>query len=183
MQTSGSHVRQTSGVNAGPAEPPFEAPRYRQNATVAGWKEWASIPALGLPWVKAKLDTGARSSALHATDIELFQRDGSEFVRFTTHPWQGSLLDPSTVELPIVDTRQVKSSTGHSQIRAVIEAEVTLGQRTFVTEFTLTSRHHMGLRVLIGRQALRDRFLVDSGTQYACGRPPRAIRVRNRSTE
>lgn len=150
---------------------------------VAGWREWVRLPALGVGPVKAKLDTGARTSALHAFDLETFERDGVPWVRFTVHPWQRTDDDAVAVECPVHDRRTVRSSTGHTQERFVVLAELELLGRTVRTEVTLTRRDEMGFRMLIGREALRQGFVVDSGRSYLGGRPPRKVRRRNRGVD
>lgn len=147
---------------------------------VAGWREWVRLPGLGVGPVKAKLDTGARTSALHAFDIEPFERDGAAWVRFSVHPWQRSAEDAVLVECPVLDRRTVRSSTGHTQERFVVLTEIELLGRTVTTELTLTRRDEMGFRMLVGREALRQGFLVDSGRSYLGGRPPRRVRRKNR---
>jgi hypothetical protein len=146
----------------------------------AGWREWVRLPGLGVGPVKAKLDTGARTSALHAFDLEEFEREGTDWVRFSIHPWQRSADDAVTVECPVHDRRIIRSSTGHTQQRIVVRTEVELVGRTITTEVTLTRRDEMGFRMLVGREALRQGFLVDSGRSYVGGRPPRKVRRRNR---
>lgn len=138
------------------------------------------LPGLGVGHVKAKLDTGARTSALHAFDLEEFERDGVEWVRFSVHPWQRSAEDAVLVECPVHDRRMVRSSTGHAQERIVVLTDVELLGRVVTTEVTLTRRDEMGFRMLVGREALRQGFLVDSGHSYLGGRPPRKVRRRNR---
>src|SRR5690606_30466259 len=96
------------------------------STTLAGWREWVQLTGIGVPWIKAKLDTGARSSALHAFDIEAFDRDGAEWVRFTVRPLQRSTDDEVTVELPVHDRRQVRSSSGHVEERCVVLLPVVL---------------------------------------------------------
>lgn len=147
---------------------------------VAGWREWVSLPGIDVEWIKAKLDSGARSSAIHAFDIHEFPRDDEPWVRFSIHPWQRSGDDSVDVELPIHDRRHVKSSTGHVQERYVVLMDVTLVERTVTAEVTLTSRDQMGFRMLIGREALRQGYLIDSRRSYLGGRPKRAVRRRNR---
>ena len=139
-----------------------------------------SLPGLEVEWIKAKLDTGARSSALHAFDLTEFERDGQAWVRFSIHPWQRSTDDSVDVELPVHDKRQVRSSTGHVQERYVVLMELTLMDRTVTAEVTLSSRDRMGFRMLIGREALRQGYLVDARRSYLGGRPKRAVRRRNR---
>ena len=146
----------------------------------AGWREWVRLPGLGVKNVKAKLDTGARTSALHAFDLTEFERDGAEWVRFSVHPWQRSAEDAVFVECPVHDRRVVRSSTGHEQERVVILTDLSLVGRTISTEVTLTRRDEMGFRLLIGREALRQGFVVDSSHSYLGGRPTRRVRRRNR---
>ncbi|WP_353815258.1 ATP-dependent zinc protease family protein [Agromyces sp. SYSU T00266] len=148
--------------------------------TIAGWREWVRLPQADVGWLKAKLDTGARSSALHAFDVEEFERDGVDWVRFGIHPWQDTDADAATVELPVHDRRVIRSSTGHTQQRLVVLMEVVLHDRPVTAEVTLTNRDEMGFRMLIGREALRNGFLVDAGRSFVGGRAPRDIRRRNR---
>lgn len=147
---------------------------------VAGWREWVRLPGIEVEWLKAKLDTGARSSAIHAFDVHPYQRDGRAWVRFSIHPWQRSREDSVEVELPIHDRRQVRSSTGHVQERYVVLLDVALVDRVVSAEVTLTSRDQMGFRMLIGREALRQGYLIDSRRSYLGGRPDRSVRRRNR---
>jgi hypothetical protein len=148
------------------------------SSTIVGWREWASLPGVGIPWVKAKLDTGARSSALHAFDIE--ELAGGDRVRFKVRPWQKSLEDVVEVECPVHDRRTVRSSSGHSEVRIVVLLDVELAGRTVTAETTLSDRYQMGFRMLIGRQALRQGFLVDSHRSFLGGRAPKQVRRRNR---
>jgi len=138
------------------------------------------LPGIDVEWIKVKLDTGARSSAIHAFDIAEFTRDDEPWVRFSVHPWQRTREDSVDVELPIHDRRRVRSSTGHVQERYVVLIDVTLVDRTVTAEVTLTSRDQMGFRMLIGREALRQGYLIDSRRSYLGGRPQRAVRRRNR---
>ena len=146
---------------------------------VAGWREWIGLPDLDVSWIKAKLDTGARSSAIHAWDIDGFERDGAEWVRFQLHPWQMSDLDAVDVELPVVDRRTIRSSTGHEEERYVVRTKIRLLDRDLSADLTLTNRDEMGFRMLVGREALRGSFLVDPGRSYIGPRPSRATRRRN----
>lgn len=132
--------------------------------------------------MKAKLDTGARSSSLHAFGIEEFTRDGAAWVRFEVHPWQRSAADSVSVELPVHDRRSVRSSSGHSQERYVVLMPIRIHDLTVTAEVTLTRRDEMGFRLLVGREALRQGFLVDSGDSYLGGRPRRVVRRKNRAT-
>ncbi|ADU50052.1 ATP-dependent zinc protease family protein [Intrasporangium calvum] len=149
-------------------------------STPVGWREWVSLPGLGVPWVKAKVDTGARSSSLHAFDIEHLVRAGAPWVRFSVHPWQRSDADAVVVECPIQDERTVRSSSGHAEERIVVVVDLVLGRRTVAAELNLTNRDQMGFRMLIGREALRQGFVVDPRRSYLGGRPRLALRRRNR---
>ncbi|GAB3775139.1 RimK/LysX family protein [Nocardioides ginsengisegetis] len=148
--------------------------------TVAGWREWVSLPGAGVPWVKAKLDTGARSSSIHAFDVEEWEKDGKPWVRFSIHPWQKSDADVVEVEAEVLDVRAVRSSSGQSEDRIVVPMDVTLMGRTITTEMTLSRRDEMGFRMLVGREGLRQGYVVDPGSSYLGGRPPVAMRRRNR---
>ena len=147
--------------------------------TVVGWREWVSLPQAGLDWVKAKIDTGARSSSIHAFDLEVVEVDGQEQVRFSIHPWQKSDDDHVELTLPVLDRREVRSSNGATEQRYAVAMDVTLAGRTITTVMTLSNRDEMGFRMLIGREALERGFLVDSALSYAGGKPRRAVRRRN----
>jgi hypothetical protein len=149
-------------------------------ATVAGWREWVALPDLDVPWVKAKLDTGARSSSIHAFDVEEFDLDGTARVSFAIHPWQRSKADEVRVDLPIVDRRAIRSSTGHEEERLVVRTVITVVGHDLDAELTLANRDEMGFRMLVGREALRGTILVDPGRSYLGGRPRRATRRKNR---
>lgn len=144
---------------------------------VAGWREWAALPDLGIPWIKVKLDTGARTSALHAFDLVELAGDR---VRFSVHPWQESDADPVTVECDVHDRRVVRSSSGHTQERIVVLTAIELAGRTVQAEVTLSNRDQMGFRMLIGREALRQGFVVDPARSFQAGRAPKDVRRRNR---
>lgn len=150
------------------------------HSNTIGWREWANLPSIGVDWIKAKIDTGARSSALHAFDIAE-SSDGAT-VRFGVHPWQASDADVVDVELPVHDRRVVRSSSGHVEHRVVVLLEVMLAGRVVIAETTLTNRDSMGFRMLIGREALRQGFLVDPAASFLGGRAPKPIRRRNRAS-
>lgn len=150
-----------------------------RDVTVIGWREWVRLDSVGVPWVKAKVDTGARTSSLHAFDLQRHDLDGHPWVRFDVHPWQATAEDSVTVELPVHDVRTVRSSSGHEETRYVVLVQLVLGQRSVEAEVTLTDRDEMGFRMLIGREALVQGFLVDPALSYAGGRPGRAVRRRN----
>ncbi|WP_165384207.1 ATP-dependent zinc protease [Leucobacter triazinivorans] len=156
----------------------MSGPHY--SSTPTGWREWVSLNGIGVPWIKAKIDTGAQTSALHATEITEFVRDGAPWVRFEVQPWQVTDDDAVAVELPVHDRRTVRSSSGHAQERPVVLMEIGIAGRTIEAEVTLTDREEMVFRMLIGREALRRGFVVDSAASFLGGKPPRAIRRRNR---
>lgn len=147
----------------------------------AGWREWVSLPGTGVEWVKAKVDTGARTSALHAFDLrEWRDEQHTAHVTFWVNPWQKSTADAVRLTRPVHDRREVRSSSGHAEERVVVLLDVCLVGRQLTAEVTLTSRDEMGFRMLIGREALRQGFLVDAGASYLGGRPGREDRRRNR---
>ena len=148
-----------------------------------GWREWVGFPDHGVEWVKAKVDTGARTSSLHAFDLHTFVVDGQPWVRFEVHPWQRSTGDAVVVEAPVVDVRMVRPSTGDPQMRPVVRMPVRIANRIRTVEFTLTRRDTMGFRMLLGRQAVRHHFLVDPGRSYLGGRPPKKTRAANLARE
>ncbi|XNZ00047.1 ATP-dependent zinc protease [Micrococcus luteus] len=154
-------------------------PETSVETVTVGWREWVCLPEAGVPWLKAKIDTGARTSALHAFDVQQFRRDDHPWVRFEVHPWQTSAKDAVTVELPVVDERTIRSSNGRAEVRQVVMLPLTVAGRTLDAEVTLTDRDEMGFRMLVGREVLSRGFLVDCARSYAGGIPPRAIRRRN----
>jgi hypothetical protein len=153
------------------------------SSTIVGWREWVSLPGVGVPWIKAKLDTGARSSALHAFDIEELSGDEGDRVRFRVRPWQRSETDVVVVECPVHDRRSVRSSSGHAEERIVVLLDIELFGRIVSAETTLTNRDQMGFRMLIGRETLRQGFIVDPGESFLSGRAPQLVRRRNRGRE
>lgn len=154
--------------------------RSTHSNTLTGWREWVSLPDLGVDWIKAKIDTGARTSSLHAFDIQEFERDGEAWVRFRVKPWQDSQEDAVVVESPIYDRRAVRSSSGHAQERLVVQLMIRLVDREVMAEVTLSNRDEMGFRMLIGREALRRGYVVDPARSFLGGRAPREARRRNR---
>lgn len=131
-----------------------------------GWREWAALPTLGIDRIKVKVDTGARTSALHTFRIEPWQRDGQSWVRFWVHPLQRSEAAIRVCSAPVADRRLVRDSGGHQELRYVIRTPVALGNASWPIEVTLTDRDSMGFRMLLGRTAIRGRYLVDPGASY-----------------
>ncbi len=143
----------------------------RQAFPRIGWREWIALPELGVTQIKAKVDTGARSSSLHAWEIEEFSRDGAAWVRFVLHPLQRSIERTIRAEAKLLEYRPVRSSTGHQSLRPVIVTPIVLLGQVWSIELTLAGRDEMGFRMLLGREAVRNRFLVDPGASYLGGKP------------
>ena len=137
-----------------------------KSLSIIGWRERVALPDLGISQIKAKIDTGARSSALHAFDVETFSRDDKTMVRFKVHPYQRDTHRTVSAEAELIDQRQVRNSGGHAQLRPVIQTMVELNGERWLIELTLTNRDVMGFRMLLGRQAVRKRFLVDAGQSF-----------------
>jgi len=133
---------------------------------IIGWREWIDFPSLNIFQVKGKIDTGARSSSLHAFHLHPFQREGKEFIQFRVHPYQRNSRITVQAEAEILDWRHVTSSGGHRQFRPVILVPISLDGQTWSIELTLTNRDVMGFRLLLGREALRKRFLVNPGRSF-----------------
>jgi hypothetical protein len=144
---------------------------------VAGWREWVQFPELNVSSIKAKLDTGARTSALHASDIRVVEREGIAIVTFNFHPShkRPELIQPA--QAPMIAQRWVRSSSGHVELRPVIRTLIQLGEHRWPIELTLTGRHDMGFRLLLGRQALRGHYVVDPGRSYLRGHQVRIRRA------
>jgi len=161
------------------------APKSRDSGkqlSIIGWREWVGLPDLGIKAIKAKVDTGARSSSLHAFDVKEFDRNGERWVRFSIHPEQRSTSKTVITESKIFDVRSVRSSSGKATIRPVIMAEITLLGLTWPVELTLANRDEMGFRMLLGREAFRKRFLVDAGKSFLGGRPKKRINKKKTSS-
>ena len=148
--------------------------------TVIGWREWVELPELCASPVKAKVDTGARTSALHALDLEIRQTGGGRIATFTLHPMQRTAEGAVRVECPILGFRRVRSSNGRVETRPWIVTPLRAGGVEWPIEITLAARDEMGFRMLLGRAALRRRFLVDAGRSFLASRPPRAKRRKRR---
>lgn len=140
--------------------------------TVVGLREWVALPDLGVAGLRAKIDTGASTSSLHATDIEPFERDGEKWVRFTAHLGTVVQLRHRRCEAPLVARKTIKSSNGHAQVRYVISTTLALGDRIWRVEFTLACRKSMRYRLLLGSKALVDgQLVVNPGIKYVQDKP------------
>lgn len=140
---------------------------------ISGWREWVGLPELSIRSIKAKIDSGARSSCLHAFDIETMDREGTPWVRFAVHPIQRNDSKVVWCEAPIHDRRLVRSSNGDVAERIVIRTALKIFGLAWPIDLTLNNRDAMGFRMLIGREAVRGRFLIDSNSSYFAGRPKR----------
>ena len=136
-----------------------------------GWREWVGLPELNIVQIKAKVDTGARSSALHAFAIDPYRKGGQRWVMFIIHPRQKHSEISIECHAPIKDRRIVTDSGGHKQRRYVIETQLLLGQSLITAEMTLTNRDSMLFRMLIGRTTMNNRFIIDPGASYLQGKP------------
>ncbi len=154
---------------------PVVTRRGSSQRPVIGWREWVSLPGLGISAIKAKVDTGARSSSLHAYDVREFDRDGRMMVRFEVHPIQRDSSTTFAAEAELADKRLVRNpgAGGREELRPVIVTDIEIGEQRWPIELTLTRRDAMGFRMLLGRQAVRGRFVVDPGRSFLGRHPER----------
>ncbi len=136
---------------------------------IIGWREWVVLPDLNICKIKVKVDTGARTSALHAFWVDAYKKNHQQWVKFAIHPFQQNTDIVIECDAPVKDRRMVTDSGGHKQRRYVIETSVNLGVYSFMAELTLTDRDTMRFRMLLGRTAMNGRFLVDSRASYLQG--------------
>jgi len=138
----------------------------KKEMKIIGWREWIHLPQLKMKNIKAKVDTGARTSSLHAYDIERFYKGSQKWVRFKVHPDQKDTKKVVKCEAKVLEYRKIKSSNGATELRPVILTEANLGGVIWPIELTLTNRDEMGFRMLLGRASIRGEFLVDTGKSY-----------------
>ncbi|GEP51781.1 alpha-L-glutamate ligase [Flavobacterium noncentrifugens] len=143
-----------------------------QNKVILGSEEWFSFPDLGIPTIKARVDSGAKTSALHAINIAPFVREGNNWVKFDINPIQNNLKTVIHCEAPLIDKRIVKSSSGFREQRYVIQTTLDIGDTNWTIEMTLTNRDSMGFRMLLGREAMSGRVLVDPEQSYLLAAQP-----------
>lgn len=136
---------------------------------IVGSEEWCSFPELGIPAIKARVDSGAKTSSIHAFNIHKFRRSGESWISFEVHPLQGDRRTVIRCEQPILDKRVVKSSSGISETRYVIAAKIKVGEESWDIEITLANRDSMGYRMLLGREAMSGRMLVDPSLSFCLG--------------
>jgi ribosomal protein S6--L-glutamate ligase len=142
-----------------------------QSKIILGSEEWCSFPELGIPTIKARVDSGAKTSALHAINIAPFKKESQNWVKFDINPIQNNVKTVIHCEAPLVDKRVVKSSSGFREERYVIQTNLEIGNSNWLIEMTLTNRDSMGFRMLLGREAMSGRVLVDPEQQYLLGQP------------
>jgi hypothetical protein len=158
----------------------MDARHLAKNPLTIGWREWVSLPDLDVDAVKAKIDTGARTSALHAFRMERFEREGEAWVRFELHPIQRSRAMAVTSEARIIDERSVRSSNGRVDRRYIIKTLLRLGDVAWPIELSLANRDEMGFRMLLGRTALRGRTVIEPGRSFLLGTAPARLIHRHR---
>jgi hypothetical protein len=146
-----------------------------QEVSTIGWREWVLLPDLGLPEIKAKIDTGARTSCLHAFSVEPFIKDGKQWVRFGIHPHQDDTETEVFSEAEVIDKRMISDSGGHKEERYVIATEVELANQRWPIEITLTNRDTMLFRMLLGRTAMANRIIVDPGKSFLFGKAKKKV--------
>lgn len=135
-----------------------------------GWREWSVLPDLGIPAIKAKIDTGAKTSALHTFGIEPFTQNKTAFVRFWVHPLQRNESFAIECVAPVKDERIVSDSGGHKEMRYIIETQIQIGVKSWRIEMSLTNRDTMRFRMLLGRRAMQDNIVVHPAASYLNGR-------------
>lgn len=138
---------------------------------IIGAREWCSLPDLGIKLIKAKIDSGAKTTALHAEDLIKFSKNGDEWIKFSLHPLKSKPQFIVQCEAKIIDTRIVKSSNGTKEERFVIETQLLLGNLSYPIQVTLTNRELMGFQMLLGRQAMTNKVLIDCEFRYLLGKP------------
>lgn len=137
-----------------------------KKTNIIGWREWVSLPELGIDKIKAKVDTGARTSALHAFSLKPFKEGDKDRIRFDIHPLQHNTDKIVTCEADIMDLRWVSDSGGHREERYVISTPLTVGDSSWPIEITLTERDTMLFRMLLGRSAIRKRYMVNAARSF-----------------
>ncbi len=147
-------------------KPPKIKRSSRGAKPLIGWREWAILPDLGISRIKVKIDTGAKTSSLHAYDVVVAKRHGKEIVKFKVNPLQRNQRKVIDCEAVLVEWRQVTDSGGRRTLRPVIETRIMMGAREVLAEVTLISRDAMGFRMLIGRQAISSVWMVDPAKSY-----------------
>lgn len=151
----------------------MKRPRKKPPVLTIGWREWVGLPDLGINAIKAKIDTGARTSAIHAWNIREYEIEGVPWVSFDLHPVQRNNAISVSCTAPVKTTRDIRSSNGQIEHRVIIRTPLQLGERIWPIELSLTNRDAMGFRLLLGRAAVRRRKVrIDPGRSFLIPRPP-----------
>ena len=154
----------------------MSAPESSTDRRVLGWREWVALPDLGIPAIRVKLDTGARSSSLHVEAIEEFRRDDIDWVRFKLDPVSRSRSSSRRrarwIEAPLLDRREVTDSSGGVSLRPFIRTDVLIADQRYAIEINLTNRRGMLFPMLLGRTAMQARWLIDPEQSYVLGDAP-----------
>lgn len=148
-----------------------------ESITTVGWREWVSLPELGIKKIKAKIDSGARTSCLHTFSLEPFEKNGKKWIRFGIHPFQRNTDKELFCEAEIFDERIVSDSGGHREKRYVIKTLLLLADKSWPIEITLTNRDTMRFRMLVGRTAMKDKIHINPESSYLCGKPAAKIKT------
>jgi len=143
--------------------------KIKSKKMAIGWQECCALPNLGIEKIHAKVDTGAKTSALHAVNIELFNKADVQYIRFDVYPHQYDQDALKQCEAEVLDQRYVMSSSGQKELRYVIKTLLVIGKKTWEIELTLTNREPMNFRMLLGREALKRRVLINTGRRYLQG--------------
>lgn len=140
-----------------------------KESLLVGWREWASLPMLNTPLIKVKIDTGAKTSALHAYDLEILEMSSKKYAKFVIHPLQKNESITRCAIAEVIDSRVVRSSNGHKEERVVIRSPIKIGNHYWDIDITLTKRDIMRYRMLLGREAMKS-LLVNPGKSYCQGK-------------
>lgn len=144
--------------------------RYMTNKLLIGWKEWCALKGLGIKSLKAKIDTGARTSSLHAENITPFLQDGESYVSFQVFPFQNNTIRVVNCQAKVIDERMIMSSNGQKELRYIIKTPITLGPKTWDIELSLSNRDPLKFRMLLGREALQGLVIIDPEITFFQGR-------------
>lgn len=144
--------------------------KMRAPPTLIGWREWVAFPDLGVGRIKAKIDTGAKTSAIHAFRVKTVIRDGVEFAEFFLHPEQKRKKPEVFCSARVVGRRDIRSSNGRVEKRLIVRTRLSIGGREYPIELSLTNRDAMGFRLLLGRDAFRRKFVIDPSASFLLGK-------------